>query len=122
MSRADKEPLERLPAVVSRLQSALADLHAVTYELTTGRLAPPAPEEEYLSLQQLVARIPYRAQTIRNMMVQGELREGEHYLQRRRHSRIVFKWSRMQEWLRQRPTPGGPVPFIPAHAHTRKER
>ncbi len=68
-------------------------------------------------------------------MSQGELREGDHYLQRVKHGRIVFVWSRMQAWMRnQRKTPipietdrernaDAVEPFYRVrHAHTHKER
>lgn len=35
--------------------------------------------EEYLSLKELCAQIPYKEQTIRNLVSQGALREGIHY-------------------------------------------
>ena len=102
MEKSTAPPLDRLAAVVSRVQSAVSELQTLAYELMTGRPIDPVPQEEYLSLSQLCARIPYKPQTIRNLMVQGELRESEHFLQRQRHGRIVFRWSRMQHWLRDR--------------------
>jgi hypothetical protein len=36
-------------------------------------------EKEYLSIAELVRRIPYRPQTLRNLMSQGVLKEGVHY-------------------------------------------
>lgn len=64
MSSSDSDtPIERLPILVSQLQSTLSELKALTYELTTGRTAPLGPEE-YLSLKELTARIPYRPQTM----------------------------------------------------------
>jgi hypothetical protein len=116
--------LDRMALLVSRLQSGLAELQALIYELTTGRQVNPAPQEEYLSLKQLCDRIPYQPQTIRNLIVLGELHEGEHFLQRRRHGRIVFVWSRMQVWLAERErSSDAPQPFIAArHARPRKVR
>jgi hypothetical protein len=42
-------------------------------------------------------------------MSQGELREGDHYLQRVKHGRMVFVWSRMQHWMRERAAVVAPV-------------
>jgi hypothetical protein len=74
--------------------------------------APPAPAmlptpldsheaKEYLSLRELARRIPYAEQTIRNLMSRGVLRQGEHYLKPR--TRIVFRWSKVREWLEEQP-------------------
>jgi hypothetical protein len=123
MRREAVAPLERLHAVVSRVQSAVTDLQTVAYELATGQPVDPGPREEYLSLSQMCGRVPYKPQTIRNLIVQGELREGEHFLQRRRHGRIVFIWSRMQAWLTARKQSSNePQAFIPHHARSRKGR
>ncbi len=124
MEQPATSPLDRLNTVVARVQSAVSDLQALTYELTTGRPIDPMPREEYLSIIQVCARIPYKPQTIRNLMVQGELREGEHFLQRQRYAKVVFVWSAMQRWLRERQETKLTVePFIPTHhARTRKVR
>lgn len=55
-------------------------------------------EKEYLSLSELVERIPYRPQTIRNLMCQGILREGLHYFKPTQR-KVVFKWSAMRRWI-----------------------
>ena len=99
---ADHGPatLQRINRAIQELQAALVELHP----LLTPRGVPPRGEE-YLSIKELIARIPYEEQTIRNLICQGELQEGVHYLQRKKHGRIVFVWSRMQEWLRHRTPP-----------------
>lgn len=53
--------------------------------------------EEYLSVTQLEQRIPYKAQTIRNLMSKGVLRRDVHYVKPR--GRIIFRWSAVQTWL-----------------------
>jgi hypothetical protein len=68
----------------------------------TGAGAPndPAPvlqEEEYLSVRALAARIPYREQTIRNLMNKGVFRRDVHYVKPR--GRVMFRWSAVRAWL-----------------------
>ncbi len=98
-----------VPTITERLAMIIRELTAVTTDLqsllaTTGH-SPEAGREEYLSIKGLIARMPYEEQTVRNLMSQGELREGYHYLQRMKHGRIVFVWSRMQQWMRERSNP-----------------
>jgi len=57
-----------------------------------------AGSTEYLSLRELSRRIPYKEGTIRNLMSQGQLQLGVHYL-KPHHGRIVFVWSAMRAWL-----------------------
>ena len=47
--------------------------------------------EEYLSVQQLAARIGYRPQTIRNLMSRGVFQLDVHYF--KPFGRPLFKWS-----------------------------
>ena len=47
--------------------------------------------EEYLSVQQLAARIGYRPQTIRNLMARGIFQLDVHYF--KPFGRPLFKWS-----------------------------
>ena len=69
------------------------------------RVVPPRPEpvetEEYLSINDLATRIPYKPQTIRNLMSAGVLRRDVHYVKPR--GRVAFKWSAVQAWLEGRP-------------------
>lgn len=51
----------------------------------------------YLSVRELVGRIPYAEHTIRNLMAAGTLREGEHYFKRR--GRVMFSWIAMRRWV-----------------------
>lgn len=55
-------------------------------------------EKEYLSLEELVERIPYRPQTIRNLMCRGVLLEGVHYFKPTQR-KVVFKWSAIRRWI-----------------------
>lgn len=57
-----------------------------------------AMEKEYLSLEELCQRIPYRPQTVRNLMSQGVLRQGVHYF-KPTSRRIVFKWEAVRAWI-----------------------
>jgi hypothetical protein len=59
----------------------------------------PIQSEEYLSVQELAQRIPYKAKTIRNLMCQGVFLEGVHFT--RLTGRPIFIWSRVQELLRE---------------------
>ncbi len=54
-------------------------------------------QEEYLSVRQLCERIPYKEQTVRNLMTQGVLKRDIHYVKPR--GRVMFKWSVMRAWL-----------------------
>jgi hypothetical protein len=55
--------------------------------------------EEYLSVEELSRRIPYKPKTIRNLMCQGVFLEGVHFT--RLTGRPIFLWSRVQELLRE---------------------
>ena len=55
------------------------------------------PEEEYLSIADLSKRIPYAAQTIRNLMSLGVFKRDVHYVKPR--GRVIFRWSKVQEWI-----------------------
>ena len=75
--------------------------------------AMPAPEpqrpasavdepttSEYLSVRDLARRIPYTEGTIRNLMSQGRLRLGVHYVRPSgRGGRVMFKLSAVLAWL-----------------------
>jgi hypothetical protein len=55
--------------------------------------------EEYLSVEQLSRRIPYKVQTIRNLIWRGVFREGEHFT--RITGRPIFIWSRVEKLLKE---------------------
>jgi hypothetical protein len=59
----------------------------------------PVSSEEYLSVEQLSRRIPYRPKTIRNLMVRGVFLEGVHFT--RLTGRPIFLWSRVEARLRE---------------------
>lgn len=62
-------------------------------------MAPVSPaEREYLSLAELCERIPFRPGTIRNLISAGKLLEGHHFT-KPGGKMLVFRWSRIQEWL-----------------------
>jgi hypothetical protein len=63
----------------------------------------PAPTAEYLSVAQLARLIPYREQTIRNLMSKGVFQLGVHYTKPRgRRGRVMFRWSAVRAWLDER--------------------
>jgi hypothetical protein len=55
--------------------------------------------EEYLSVDALSRRIPYKPKTIRNLMCQGVFQEGIHFT--RLTGRPIFLWSRVEALLRE---------------------
>jgi hypothetical protein len=114
----------RLTDISARLQSVVAELQEIIREWTAEQPVGAAPTKDHLSLNELCALIPYKPQTVRNLKSQGVLRRDEHYIQRRRHGRVVYIWSAMQRWLRERQQePLEVEPFIPAHhARSRKVR
>jgi hypothetical protein len=57
-------------------------------------------EAEYLSIRELIARIPYDEGSIRNMMSQGIFQRGVHYEKPR--GKVVFRWSAIRAWLASR--------------------
>ena len=89
------------------LDHALKVLHAVANLcVATKETGPPAgpgdvktDHEEYLTVKQVADRIKYQEQTLRNMMSAGVFRRGVHYYKRR--GRVLFLWSRMEQWLRE---------------------
>lgn len=115
----DSSALERLERVVNELVRTVTELKVGERHRDSDRL-PEA--REYLSVKQLTQLIPYREQTIRNLISAGEFTEGVHYYKRRR--RLIFRWSAIQQWLNeQEPPDGGEAPFYPVHhARTRKGR
>jgi len=126
------------------LENALRVLNAVASlcrnsDHSAGGGSSPAHEpqpEEYLTVRQIAGRIKYGEQTVRNMMTAGVFRRGVHYYKRR--GRVLFLWSRMEQWLREDtvgstetldlPPPSvwqdeGDKPFYPVHrARSRKTR
>src|SRR5262245_44268450 len=83
-----------------RLQSIVTGVEAIVGQLSDEQPGEATPTKDHLSLNELCTLIPYKPQTVRNLKAQGVLRFGEHYLQRRRHGRVVYVWSAMQRWLR----------------------
>jgi hypothetical protein len=72
----DSPVLKRLESAVDELAKTVTELHAKAesefhHEAQLFR--------EYLSVKQLALLIPYREQTIRNLISAGEFMEGVHY-------------------------------------------
>src|SRR5262245_53485957 len=114
----------RLTDISGRLQSIVTEVQEIVRQWSDEQPGETTPTKDHLSLNELCALIPYKPQTVRNLKAQGVLRLGEHYLQRRRHGRVVYVWSAMPRWLRERQQqPLAVEPFIPAHhARPRKIR
>lgn len=55
--------------------------------------------EEYLSVNQLAQRIPYKPKTIRNLICRGVFVEGIHFT--RLTGRPIFLWSRVEQMLKE---------------------
>lgn len=112
--------------VLERLESAVGELARTVTELKARAQDEGSHEvkaaREYLSVKQLALMIPYREQTIRNLICAGEFKEGVHYYKRRRM--VIFKWSAVELWLSERGEPDEvDAPFYPVHhARTRKTR
>jgi hypothetical protein len=115
--------LDHLEKAVHELRAALAKVHLLdgTAQMPSERPREQSFFEEYLSVRQLAKRIPYCEQTIRNLMSAGEFKEGVHYYKRRR--RVMFHWSKVEQWLRDRAERNEAAePFYPVHhARTRKK-
>ena len=113
-------------SAVERLERAVNELAQAVMELKAGDQGQSfndrATVREYLSVKQLVQLIPYREQTIRNLISAGEFKEGVHYYKRR--GRVIFRWSAIQLWLGENETmDDANAPFYPVHhARTRKGR
>ena len=114
----------RLTDISGRLQAIVTEVQEIIRQWSEEQPAETTQTKDHLSLNELCALIPYKPQTVRNLKSQGVLRLGVHYLQRRRHGRVVYVWSAMQLWLRERQQePRNVEPFIPTHhARTRKIR
>ena len=62
--------------------------------------------EEYLTINELAARLKGSPKTIRNKMASGIFRKGVHYFSPR-GLRPRFKWSAVQAWLEEKDQPVG---------------
>lgn len=83
----------------------------------------PESDDTFLSLEQVAERIPYSPKTIRKLMGNGELKEGEHYFRPRglRRARPVFAWKAMERWIRDRATTT-PAAVLQLHTGGRRGR
>ena len=57
--------------------------------------------EEYLSVEELSKRIPYRPKTIRNLVWRGIFIQGVHFT--KLTGRPIFLWSKVQQLLQEGP-------------------
>jgi len=65
--------------------------------------------EEYLTIEELSARLKLEPKTIRNKMATGIFRKGIHYFSPQ-GLRPRFKWSAIITWLEEKDTPACEVP------------
>jgi len=80
--------------------------------------SPSSKDGGYLSVKQLVQKIPYAEKTLRNFIGAGELIEGRHYFKRR--GRLMFSWSAIQEWVEKRGAARfGAIPLVRSRRHGR---
>jgi hypothetical protein len=114
---------ERLTAMSAQLRAMATEIEAVAASLDEPQRVTQATED-YVTLCVLCDRVGYAPQTIRNLICQGELKRGTHFVQRQRHGKILFIWPAMERWLRDRALDRSVVePFIPKHhARPRKVR
>jgi len=54
--------------------------------------------DEYLTTEELCARIKFKKQSIYNKIYKGELVEGTHFL-KPSPRKLLFRWSAMMAWL-----------------------
>jgi predicted DNA-binding transcriptional regulator AlpA len=55
--------------------------------------------EEYLTVNELSARIKFSKQTLYNLIYKGTFVIGKHYL-KPSPKKILFKWSEIHKWMR----------------------
>lgn len=60
--------------------------------------------EEYLTINEVAARLKLSPKTIKNKMASGIFRKGVHYFSPR-GLRPRFKWSAVQAWLEEKDQP-----------------
>ncbi len=60
--------------------------------------------EEYLTINEVAARLKVSPKTIRNKMASGTFRKGVHYFSPK-GLRPRFKWSVVQAWLEEKDPP-----------------
>lgn len=60
--------------------------------------------EEYLTIDEVAARLKVSPKTIRNKMASGIFRKGVHYFSPK-DLRPRFKWSAVQTWLEEKDKP-----------------
>ena len=56
--------------------------------------------EEYLTVNELSARIKFSKQTLYNLIYKGTFIIGKHYL-KPRPKKILFKWSEIHKWMEE---------------------
>jgi hypothetical protein len=65
--------------------------------------------EEYLTIDELAARLKLKKKTVKNKMAAGIFQKGVHYFSPEGIG-PRFKWSAVQAWLEGRPA-AGPIPM-----------
>ena len=80
---------------------AFTDAAAYGHKAARRPVAAVAAPEEYLSIAQLMTRIPLKLQSIYNAIHRGTFVLGIHYLKPGGNGHPVFKWSAVKAWLEQ---------------------
>jgi len=96
-------PPEEIPAIsgeLRRLEVLFLGRYVNAHVAAAVAAASPAQEPTYLSIQELAKKIPYREGTIRNLMSQGKLQQGIHYM-KKNNGRIVFFWPAVRQWVEE---------------------
>ncbi len=94
----DSLPSESLPAIIA--QAAAIQARAAARLADEARSTSGDKLGQYVSIAELVRRSSLAEQTIRNLMNDGQLLEGEHYF--RPCGRVVFSWPDFERWMRDR--------------------
>src|SRR5881409_4509132 len=81
--RAELVEMETEMLALSRLLETAAIDPERPLRDTASKRVDGAEDVEYLSIRDLAHRIPYAEQTIRNFMIRGVFRLGEHYIKPR---------------------------------------
>jgi hypothetical protein len=104
--------VEALGEIITAIAPAGTPNNGLKVSQNGNAALPGVSEGEtlYLSVKQLAERVPYAEQTIRNLMLAGELVEGRHFFKRR--GRVIFSWPAMRRWVEERGAEGGGIPLV----------
>jgi hypothetical protein len=108
---AEVEMLSTLIAALANIDTQTISVQGAPARSASGASVPSTADELYLSVHQLAERVPYAEHTIRNLIANGALRQGEHYFKRR--GRVMFSWPAMCRWVEERGSlAAGTLPMV----------